>query len=212
MKIAIYGAGGFGREIAPIARRLIAQETGKGTPAPGSLVFVDDNTSQHDRQRDIPVLPLSEASDYRFAIAVADAAIRRKLAEKTSGQAISLIAATAIIGPEVAIGEGAVICDFAIVTASATIGRQFHCNIYSYVAHDCVVGDFVTLAPRVCVNGNTVIEDDVYIGTGAVLRNGVKDRPLRIGKGAIIGMGAVVTKDVPAGVTVVGNPARIKGA
>ena len=125
------------------------------------------------------------------------------------GRAVCLIAPTAIIGPDVVIGEGAIFCDFTMVTANAVIGRHFHCNIYAYVAHDCVIGDFVTLAPRVSINGNTVIEDDVYIGTGAILRNGVKGRPLRIGRGATIGMGAVVTKDVPPGVTVVGNPARI---
>lgn len=208
MKIAIYGAGGFGREIAPIALHMIAQSGDKTS----GLVFVDDNPSQHDAQRAIPVLPFEQVRDYRFAIAVANSTVRRKLADKTAGQAISLVAPTAIIGPNVTVGEGAIVCDFSMVTASATIGRQFHCNIYSYVAHDCVIGDFVTLAPRVCINGNTVIEDDVYIGTGAILRNGVPDRPLRIGKGSVIGMGAVVTKDVPAGVTVIGNPARIRGA
>jgi acetyltransferase-like isoleucine patch superfamily enzyme len=53
-----------------------------------------------------------------------------------------------------------------------------------------------------------VIEDDVYVGTGAIIRHGSDDRPITIGRGAVIGMGAVVTKSVPAGATVVGNPAR----
>ncbi|MCU0189324.1 hypothetical protein N8H42_29090, partial [Citrobacter freundii] len=44
---------------------------------------------------------------------------------------------------------------------------------------------------------------------GAIIKQGTPDKPLVIGKGAIVGMGAVVTKSVPAGVTVVGNPARI---
>ena len=106
------------------------------------------------------------------------------------------------------IGEGSIICAGSIVTSNAKIGRFFHCNIQSYVAHDCVVGDFVTFAPRVACNGNVVIEDHAYVGTGAILKQGTKKRPLRIGRGAIVGMGAVVTKDVPAGETWIGNPAR----
>ena len=90
------------------------------------------------------------------------------------------------------------------------IGTHFHANIYSYVAHDCVIGDYVTFAPRVSCNGNVHIEDDVYIGTGAVIEQGTPDKPLVIGKGATIGMGAVVTKDVPPGAVVVGNPARVR--
>jgi acetyltransferase-like isoleucine patch superfamily enzyme len=84
-----------------------------------------------------------------------------------------------------------------------------HANIYSYVAHDCRIGDFVTFAPRACCNGNVVIEDHAYIGTGAVIRQGRPGRSLVIGRGVVVvGMGAVVTRDVPPGVTVVGNPAR----
>ncbi|MNE26870.1 2,3,4,5-tetrahydropyridine-2,6-dicarboxylate N-acetyltransferase [compost metagenome] len=67
----------------------------------------------------------------------------------------------------------------------------------------------MTFAPAVKCNGNIHIEDHAYIGAGAVIKQGTPDKPLVIGKGAIVGMGAVVTKSVPAGVTVVGNPARI---
>ena len=66
----------------------------------------------------------------------------------------------------------------------------------------------MTFAPAVRCNGNIVIEDHAYIGTGAVIKQGQPDRPLVIGRGAVVGMGAVVTKNVPPGVTVVGNPAR----
>ena len=106
------------------------------------------------------------------------------------------------------IAEGLVLCGFATITSNATIGRHFHGNIYSYVAHDCVIGDFVTFAPGVMCNGNVHIEDHAYIGTGAVLRQGKPGKPLIIGAGSIVGMGAVVTKDVPSGVTVVGSPAK----
>ena len=56
------------------------------------------------------------------------------------------------------------------VTASASIGRHFQCNIYGYVAHDCVIGDFVTFGPRVCCNGNVRVEDGAYVGTGATIK------------------------------------------
>ena len=101
-----------------------------------------------------------------------------------------------------------ILCGFATITSNATIGRHFHGNIYSYVAHDCVIGDFVTFAPGVKCNGNVHIEDHAYIGTGAVLRQGEPGKPLIIGAGAVVGMGAVVTRDVPPGVTVDGNPAK----
>ena len=106
------------------------------------------------------------------------------------------------------VGPGSILCDNVMLTSDLMIGQHFHANIYSYVAHDCVVGDFVTLAPSVKVNGNVCIEDDVYIGTGAIIRPGIPGSPLVIGKGAVIGMGAVVTRSVEAGATVVGNPPR----
>jgi acetyltransferase-like isoleucine patch superfamily enzyme len=89
------------------------------------------------------------------------------------------------------------------LTSNIRIGRCFHANLYSYVEHDCVIGDFVTFAPGAKVNGNVTIGDHAYIGSGAILRQGIT-----IGAGAIVGMGAVVTRDVPPGVTVVGNPAK----
>ena len=109
---------------------------------------------------------------------------------------------------DVQIGEGAILCPFVTLTSNIRIGRHFHANLYSHVEHDCIIGDFVTFAPGVKCNGNVVIEDHAYIGTGAILKQGTPDKPLVIGRGAVVGMGAVVTKDVPPGVTVVGNPAR----
>lgn len=69
------------------------------------------------------------------------------------------------------------------------------------------IGDFVTLAPGVKINGHVVIEDHAYIGTGAIIKDGT-DKPIVIGRGAVVGMGAVVTKSVEPGAVVVGNPAR----
>jgi sugar O-acyltransferase (sialic acid O-acetyltransferase NeuD family) len=204
MKVGIYGPGGFGRELIPVVG------------LSDDLRFISDFDAEVGAEvLGVPVVSLSQfaqnSTDAVIVIAVADAAVRREMAEKivaaglTSGSAI---APTAIIGPDVELGEGVVLCHHTVITASARIGRQFHANIFSYVAHDCVIGDFVTLAPRVCINGNVIVEDDAYIGTGAILKQGTKDRPLRIGQGAIVGMGAVVTKDVAPHTVVVGNPAK----
>lgn len=200
MDIAIYGPGGFGRELVNIAREAVA-------PSQGAVVFLSDDAEEVGRTVcGVPVLPAGDGA-VPAVIAVADAQVRRRLAQRIS--ACSLVSPTHRRGPDVQVGEGAVFCDFTVVTASVRIGRHFHCNIYSYVAHDCIIGDFVTFGPNVSCNGNVVIEDDVYVGTGAILRQGAPGKPLRIGKGAVVGMGAVVTKDVPPGVTVIGNPARI---
>lgn len=198
MKLAIYGPGGFGRELVQSALEAVGPS--------GQVVFVSDDLAEVGRTVcGLPVIGPDEL-DCSAVIAVGDPTVRRRIADRVG--AGELAAPTHRRGPDVVVGEGAVFCDFTVVTASATIGRHFQCNIYSYVAHDCVIGDFVTFAPKVCCNGNVHIEDDVYVGTGAILRQGAAGKPLRIGKGAVIGMGAVVTKDVPPGVTVIGNPAK----
>jgi serine acetyltransferase len=74
--------------------------------------------------------------------------------------------------------------------------------------HDCRVGAFATLSPGVHLSGNNVLEPSVFVGTGAVTVQGLPDRPLEIGRGAVIGAGAVVIRNVAAGATVVGVPAR----
>jgi sugar O-acyltransferase (sialic acid O-acetyltransferase NeuD family) len=210
MTFAIYGAGGFGREILRPMR-----EHARTFGAPGEeVVFLDDTpakigTTVHGAR----VVRLGEVEAPKVVISVADADGRRRLAQRCAEAGATfatLRASTSVIGDQVEIGEGSVVCDFCMMTVDARIGRHFHANIYAYVGHDCTIGDFVTLAPRVCINGNTVIEDDVYIGTGAVIRNGAAGAPIVIGKGAVVGMGAVVTRSVPPGATVMGNPARAR--
>jgi sugar O-acyltransferase (sialic acid O-acetyltransferase NeuD family) len=187
----------------PIARRLAAF-------ADRELVFVDDNATSekvngHDVVNFERFLVLAEGNG-QIAIAIANAAIRRRLAdriEQAGAMLVSIASDMAVVMDDVHIGDGALISPFVTITSNIRIGRCFHANLYSYVEHDCVIGDYVTFAPSVCCNGNVTIGDNVYVGAGATIRQG-----LTIGAGATIGMGAVVTKDVPAGTTVVGNPAR----
>lgn len=210
---AIYGASGYGREVMPLAREQLAR-AGIGADR---LVFVDDapggppcvNGQQRLSYVEFMARP---ATARHVAVAIANSAVRQKLATRCAQDGVrgwTVVAANVVRMDRVELGEGAILSSFVTLTSNIRIGRHFHANIYSYVAHDCVVGDFVTFAPRVSCNGNVVIEDHAYIGTGAVIRQGESGAPLVIGCGAVVGMGAVVTKSVAPGVTVVGNPARV---
>jgi len=211
----IIGVGGFGREVMPMARTYISQRYSHLSAKDVEVVFVEtEPTSEFVNN----VRVLSEfdfinapTKDKFFNIAIGSSVARDNVAQRLASvgcQPFSAIASSAIIYDENEIGIGATICDNVMITSNAVIGRYFQANIYSYVAHDCVIGDYVTFAPRVSCNGNVVVEDYAYIGTGAVLKQGSQSKPLVIGKGATVGMGAVVTKDVPPNTVVIGNPAK----
>jgi sugar O-acyltransferase (sialic acid O-acetyltransferase NeuD family) len=209
---AVYGVSGFGREVMPVARR---QPEVEGVAA-DQIVFIDDagNASQVNGST---VVNFEEfmgmtATERHVSLAVADCNVREKLAIRCESRGIgswSIIASNAVVMDEVDIGRGAVITPFVTITSNVSIGKYFHANLYSYVAHDCVIGDFVTFAPGVKCNGNVIVEDYAYIGTGAIIKQGKPGRPLRIGKRASVGAGAVVTKNVSPDATVLGNPARV---
>jgi sugar O-acyltransferase (sialic acid O-acetyltransferase NeuD family) len=208
---AIYGASGCGRSIMPVARQ---QLEAQGVD-PDRLVFIDDSPAKEmiNGQRVLVYDDFmnEEASDRFVAIAISDSKVRERLAAKCSADQIpgwTIRADNVVTMDDAEIGEGALLSPFVTITSNIQIGKFFHANLYSYVEHDCRIGDFVTFAPGVKCNGNVVIEDHAYIGSGAILRQGTTGSPLRIGRGAVVGMGAVVTGDVAAGVTVVGNPAR----
>lgn len=208
---AVYGASGCGRGVMPLLRQ---QLTHSGI-ASEQLVFVDDapGPSHINGQRLLTWTQFlaAPAAQRHAVLAIANSAIREKLAQKISAAGVlplTVQAANVVQMDAVALGEGAILSPFVTLTSNIRIGRHFHANLYSYVEHDCVVGDFVTFAPGVQCNGNIVIEDHAYLGTGAVIKQGQPGKPLVIGRGAVVGMGAVVTKSVPPGATVVGNPAR----
>ena len=204
--IGVYGAAGCGRGIMPIVR---AQNPG------ARAVFIDDGAAPG------PVNSHGVLSWPNFlavpggagavCLAIASPKVRERLAGQCDDAGIPLIGArhgSVVEMDDVCVGEGACLSPFVTLTSNIRIGRAFHANLYSYVEHDCRIGDFVTFAPGAKCNGNVHIGDRAYVGSGAVIRQGRPDAPLRIGADAVIGAGAVVLADVPPGTTVVGNPAR----
>lgn len=210
--IGIYGASGFGREVLP----LVCDQL-RGTNS--EFVFIDDGDGPK-ALNGYQVLGYDQflkhpATEKKAVFAIANGKIRESLAIKVAHDGIDTFpvrADSVVILDEVSVGNGAILSHFTHLTSNIRIGKCFHANIYSYVAHDCIIGDYVTFAPAVKCNGNVIIEDHAYVGTGAIIKQGTPEKPLVIGKGAVVGMGAVVTKDVPPGVTVVGNPARVFSA
>ncbi len=196
----VFGAGGCGRGIAPLVR---AQYPGD------SVVFVEDNPRAPECNG-MPVLSFAafcETPAKEIVVAIADPALRERIVQRCAAAGLefySVRAAQSVEMDDVTVGPGALLSPWTTLTSNIRIGAHFQCNLYSYVEHDCAIGDFVTFAPAVRCNGNVTIGDRAYIGSNAVIRQG-----LTIGADAVVGMGAVVVKDVAPGTTVVGNPARV---
>jgi sugar O-acyltransferase (sialic acid O-acetyltransferase NeuD family) len=208
--VGIFGAGGFAREVLSFAARAASIRTlARRARIRWWLVDLQRGAMLNG----VPVISEAEflALDgpRHYTIAISDSRRREAIAARvgTSAAPLPLVASEALTMPSVEADEGWVVAPFTTVSANARIGRWFQANFYCYVAHDCVIGDFVTLAPHACCNGNVHLNDHVYVGAGAVIRNGSASEPLVVGAGAVIGMGAVVTRSVPAGETVVGVPA-----
>ena len=110
----------------------------------------------------------------------------------------------AFVAPTASIGSGCQLLAQSAVCVDVTLGRNCIINTSASVDHDCKLGDSVHVCPGAHVAGEVVIDSFVLVGAGATILP-----RLKIGKNSTVGAGSVVTKDVPEGSTVVGNPARI---
>ena len=203
----LLGVGGCARDIMPMLQQMLAG-------VPDAALFFVDNHYPEPLLNGVAVMRDQEFFAYAgpkyFNVAITDAQIREKLVGLCLGagaQPLSISAQNHVNFGHNQIGEGAIFSPFTTVTTSVNIGKYFHGNMYSYIAHDCQIGDYVTFAPGVHCNGGVIIEDYAYIGSGAIIRQSMPGKPIVIGKGAVVGMGAVVTRSVPPHTTVVGNPA-----
>jgi UDP-perosamine 4-acetyltransferase len=137
----------------------------------------------------------SGANDVRRRLGSSLLAAGHALATAVSGSAV--VSRTAELAP------GAQLIAGAVVNAATTIGTGTIVNTNASVDHDCAVGDYVHIAPGVAIGGTVTIGDRAFLGIGSRVLPGRS-----IGADAVVGAGAVVIRDVPSGVVVVGNPAR----
>lgn len=203
-QLVIIGAGGFGREVLDWARE--AEACGRDWSVKG---FLDDNPRALDGG---PAPWLGSITGYLpapnevFVCAIGQVAAKRRCVKEVrrrGGVFTRVIHPTAVVSPTAVLGEGVILCPYSVVTARARLGDFVTVNLHSTVAHDAVVGDWSQLHCHVDVTGGVVIGEGVLVGSHASILPGVK-----IGPGAVVGAGAVVMRDVPAGTTVFGAPAR----
>src|SRR6185295_8042628 len=101
------------------------------------------------------------------------------------------------------LGPGSVLHATTVLTADVSVGAHVAVMPAVVLTHDDVLADGVTLGAGARIAGGVRIGESAYIGSGALVREGIA-----VGAGAVVGMGAVVTRDVPAGETWAGVPAR----
>lgn len=205
-QIYIIGASGFASEVSGYIQKSKKWKI---------LGYFDTNNTEYDKYGfNAPLLGNEDSFNFleneNVVIAISNGKIRCKIYNNLKSKKlnfVNIIHDTSIVSQNANIKEGAILCPFVTITSNANIGINFQANIYSYVAHDCIIGDNVTFAPAVKCNGNVIIQDNVYIGTGTIIHQGKRDNPLIIGANSQIAAGSVITKSVPPNSTFFGNPA-----
>jgi len=208
-KIAIIGAGGFGREVHMLIEQIniFKQEY-------EFIGYYDDNKEKGLLINGFPILGcISEINnvDYELSIvsAIGSPAKKKELLELIDNVNINypiLIHPNALIGNKeyVSIGEGSIITAGVIITVNIEIAKHVILNLACTIGHDTKIGSYSSFMPNSNISGEVVINEGVYVGTGAKIIN-----QLEIGEYSIIGAGAVVAKSLPSNCTAVGIPAKV---
>jgi len=205
-RLLIVGAGGFGRELFSYCR--VHPENQKEWLIGG---FLDDNREAL-KGFDYPVGVVAGISDYTplpddlLLCAVGSPREKKKICEDLLEKGAcftSLIHPTAIIGHNVRLGMGVVMCPGSVFTCDVEVGDFVTVNCSSGSGHDCRIGSFSTISGSCDITGGVRIGEGVMIGA----RSTVLPR-IMVGSGALIGAGSVVVRNVKPGETVFGNPAK----
>ena len=205
-RIVIAGAGGFGREVHSW---LVTSPHYCATESIEEIVFINDVAPAVD----LPAPVVSTVSDFYpdpndlVICAIGSPADRQEMTSTlTSRGAVfaTFVHDSTVIGNNVTLGEGTVICPGVILTTDITVGRHVHININSSVGHDVRVHDFVTISPSCNLMGGATVMHNAFLGTATTMVPGTT-----IHQNTVIGAGSVVVKDIEAEVVAFGNPCLV---
>ncbi|MEL6867612.1 MAG: acetyltransferase [Bacteroidota bacterium] len=126
------------------------------------------------------------------------------LTQQLSRPPINVIHPTVTQSPHLRLGKGVMFAPHVIINSMTKIGDGVICNSGAIIEHECQIDNFVHIAPGAVLAGNVSVGEESFIGANTVVKEGIC-----IGKKVTIGAGSVIIRDIPDGVTVVGNPNRI---
>lgn len=199
--ILVLGAGGHAKVVADI---LLSQ----GVEVAG---FLDDDPQSWGLTRlGIQIRgPMDSFESYApdgLIIGVGSNQARRLIAERlkqVDDLWRSALHPSCVIASSAQLGRGVVVAAAAVINPDSTIGDHAIINTGATVDHDCTIGEFVHLGPGVHLSGGVRVGSGALVGVGASLAPGCS-----VGEWAVVGAGSVVVRDIPAGVTAKGVPAR----
>jgi sugar O-acyltransferase (sialic acid O-acetyltransferase NeuD family) len=122
-------------------------------------------------------------------------------------EVLSLLHPSAVIAPRHVFGAGVQVLAGAVLQTGVQLGDNVIVNTRASIDHDCVIANDVMIGPGAVLCGQVRLAEAAYVGAGAVILPAT-----HIGVRAVVGAGAVVMRNVAAGTTVAGNPARPVGA
>jgi sugar O-acyltransferase (sialic acid O-acetyltransferase NeuD family) len=205
-RLLIVGAGGFGREMFNWVRQ---------HPDHGLLWtvggFLDDNKDALVGYSYTPgivgsIKGYQPAKDDILVLGLALPKVKKAVVEPllaAGAEFLTFVHPTVVLGANVSIGKGGVVCPNAVITSDIQIGDFVTINCLSTVGHDAWLGDYVTLSAHCDVTGFCRVDEGAFFGSHACMIPRTK-----VGAWATVGAGSIVIINVPPSVTVIGSPAR----
>lgn len=203
--LVIVGAGGFGLEVAAYAEDII-----RARGADFSIAgFLDDTKAAGALHGGYPVLGGTDGvldTTALYVVALGMPRHRRALTEKLQGRGArfaTLMHPAAYVAGSASVGVGSILAPFTFIGPQVKLGAQVVVNVSAVVGHEAQVGDYAVLSPHADIHGGARLAEDVFVGSGGTVTNGRS-----VGARSRVSAGAVLFEDIPADVTVRGNPAR----